>query len=260
MSKFLTRSDKISAYWNAERYATVGPFGNGLEKLYQITSRKYSLNVEPKDKDEDSSDQKFIGWNQEIEPMTSSTSDIVEEVRTVTIEAASSFPTTPPNRRGELWRAAQPRFLENPAGDESEDFGTPGTVMSSIPGTEKRIAQKDFEKTAIAVVDEQSVNVCLESLLMALFNVMGHYGRIASDRTAFIVPKDNTKYHYQACVDGLIMTADRTDIMAFVETKRSLRSTNDSVLRQIGAQMAAFILTNDHVINKDRYASCMISF
>ena len=102
--------------------------------------------------------------------------------------------------------------------------------------------------------DEQIVNMCLENLLMALSNVMGFYGRMVSDRRAFVVPRDETSNLYQACVDGLIMTPNRQDIMAFIEVKRSLRSTNNSVYRQIGAQMAAFIYNHDHQIHKNRYA------
>ena len=101
------------------------------------------------------------------------------------------------------------------------------------------------------------MNMCLENLLMALSNVMGFYGRMVSDRRAFVIPKDNTSNLYQACVDGLIMTPSRQDIMAFIEVKRSLRSTNDSVYRQIGAQMAAFIYNHDQQINKNRYAGLL---
>ena len=126
--------------------------------------------------------------------------------------------------------------------------------MSSAPGTDKRLALLDFEKTALVLSDEQVVNMCLENLLMALSNVMGFYGRLVSERRAFVVPKDDTSNLYQACVDGLIMAPNREDIMVFIEVKRRLRSVNDSVYRQIGAQMAAFIYNYNHQIHKNRYA------
>lgn len=118
-----------------------------------------------------------------------------------------------------------------------------------MPGTDKRLAQRDFARATLVLSNEQTVNVCLENLLIALFNVMGYYGRIASDRRAFVVPKDDASNLYQACVDGLILAANRQGIMAFNEVKQSLRSTNDSVYRQIGAQMAAFIYSHDHEVN-----------
>lgn len=57
-------------------------------------------------------------------------------------------------------------------------FQTPGTDISSKPGTDKRLAQRDFARATLVLSKEQTVNVCLENLLIALFNVMGYYGRM----------------------------------------------------------------------------------
>ena len=158
----------------------------------------------------------------------------------------STPPTPSPPAR--LARS-KPRPDYRESQDESSVFQTPGTDISSMPGTDKRLAQRDFARATLVLSNEQTVNVCLENLQIALFNVMGYYGRIASDRRAFVVPKDESSNLYQACVDGLILAANRQGIMAFIEVKRSLRSTNDSVYRQIGGQRAVFIYSHDHEVN-----------
>ena len=267
ISKFLTSSDKISRYWSAERCAGVGMFGIGLEQLHQITARRNSSTLPPGDDHEDDSDQTILGWDETVEQSTSPTS-LVQGLSQLTIGAPRSVPVTPSKtltplkHRKALRRAIPPRFgyQEDSEDDESGDMGSPRTEISSMPGTDEHIALRESEKTVIAIVDKQSVKKCLGCLLMALSNAMGHYGRIAWDRTAFVVPKDKTRYYYMACVDGLIMTADRASIMTFMDTKPSLRSTNESVLRQIGAQMVAFIITNDHALKKDRYALLITIF
>ncbi len=240
---FLKKIDSIKD-WNVEKYRDVGPFGNGLEKLYQIVSKSLAIG----DSDEDATDLKIFAPSLGAEPLPNLPFNLAAKLQMVTIDATddrspTSKPHTPLLKRPNLNRAARPGFMG--AEDDSITFDTPGTDLSSMPGTEKRLAQRDFERATFLLSDEQTINMCLENLLIALSNAMGFYGRIFSDRKAFVIPK-----LYQACVDGLIMTADRQQIMAFIEVKRSLRSTNDSVLRQIGAQMAAFIFSYDHIINK----------
>lgn len=51
VQKFLTKSANIEKNWDAKQYRAVGPFGNGLEKLYQIVSWKPLSNTEPEDSD-----------------------------------------------------------------------------------------------------------------------------------------------------------------------------------------------------------------
>ena len=234
VEKFLIRIDQIKTQWSARHYRSVGPFGNGLEKLYQIVSRKSPSDPEFEN-DEDITNSKIFGFSLSPPPGSS----LNAAFRSMNID-----PVTPPPRA---------HLTRNRTVTDYRDFGednqlpeTPETQMSSAPGTDKRLALRDFERSTLVLSDEQTINTCLENLLMALSNVMGYYGRLLSDRRAFVVPKDSSSSLYQACVDGLITTANRQDIMAFIEVKRKLRSTNDSIYRQTGAQMAAFIRNQDH--------------
>ena len=236
VQKSLTKSSQIETQWSARQYRSVGPFGNGLEKLYQIVSRKFSSDPGP-EIDEDNTNSKIFASSLSPPPISS----LNAAFQSMNI---NRNPITPPPR-AHLTRnheIVDYRDLD----EDSQLPETPGTQMSSAPGTAKRLALQDFERTTLVLSDEQTVNTCIENLLMALSNVMGFYGRLLSDRRAFVVPKTSNSNLYQACVDGLIMTPNRQDIMAFIEVKRRLRSTNDSVYRQIGAQMAAFIRNHDH--------------
>ena len=234
--KFLTRTSHIQQRWNADHYRSVGPFGNGLEKLYQIVSRKSPSGEESEDHEDNTNSKIFASG---LSPP--SVSRLNETFQSLNI---NPNPATPPPR-SHLTRS-QPTADYRDVDEDDQLPETPGTQVSSAPGTDKRLAIKDFERTTLVLSDEQTVNTCLENLLMAFSNVMGFYGRLLSDRRAFVVPKDESSNLYQACVDGLVMTANRQDIMAFIEVKRRLRSTNDSIYRQIGAQMAAFIRNRDH--------------
>ena len=249
IQRFLTMRDSIKR-WSVKSYRAVGPFGNGLEKLYQIVSRVSAT----EDSDIDATDLKIFAPSPGAEPLSNLRFNLAAELQMATIDATDDLPLTPqvhrPSNRPNPNRAARPGFMG--ATEDSFLMSTPGTDVSSVPDTERRLAQRDFERATFVLSDEQTVNMCLENLLIALSNLMEFYGRIVSDRKAFVVPN-----LYQACVDGLIMTANRQQIMAFIEVKRRLRSTNDSVLRQIGAQMAAFILSHDHIVNKDRYGGLL---
>lgn len=242
VKKFLKLRIKIQTEWSASQYRLVGPFGNGLEKLYQIASRKASDNPEFED-DDDSTNSKIFASG--LSPP--SVSNLNAAFRSIDI---NQDPVTPPSRAHLARIKAAADYTAT--AEDSQIPETPGSQLSSAPGTDLRLAQRDFERATLVLSDEQTVNVCLENLLMALSNVMGFYGRVLSDRRAFAVPKDNSLNLYQACVDGLIMTADREDIMAFLEVKRKLRSTNESIYRQIGAQMAAFIRNHDQQHNTHR--------
>ena len=242
VQNFLTESSHIKRRWNARHYRSVGPFGNGLEKLYQIVSRKSPSGPEPEN-DDDNTNSKIFASSLSPPPVSS----LSAAFQSMDI---NRNPVTPPPRAhlARNQKAVDYRDLD-------EDYQlpeTPATQVSSAPGTDKRLALQDFERTMLVLSDEQTVNTCLENLLMALSNVMGYYGRFLSARRAFVVPRDGSSNLYQACVDGLITSANRQDIMAFVEVKRRLRSTNDSIYRQIGAQMAAFIRNHDHQHNTYR--------
>ena len=236
VKKFLTAIDTIENDWSASQYGLVGPFGNGLEKLYQIASRKFPSDPELED-DEDSTNSKIFASDHS----PPSVSRLTASFQNINI---NRDPVTPPSRAHLARNKTAVDYTER--NEDSQFPETPGTQLSSAPGTDLRLAQRDFERATLVLSDEQTVNVCLENLLMALSNVMGYYGRVLSDRRAFVIPKDDNSNLYQACVDGLIMTADREDIMAFLEVKRKLRHTNESIYRQIGAQMAAFIRNHDH--------------
>ena len=247
VGKFLTKSERIKEHWNAKHYREVGPFGNGLEKLWQIASWKSQPSIESEDSDEDTTNLRLFASLPSPRPVPVSSLRLNAALQSLSINRS---PHTPPPRGRPIRNQGQAVYTWD---DESEFGESPGTEMSSAPGTDKRQAVLDFEKTTLVLSDEQVVNICLENLLMALSNVMGFYGRLVSERRAFVVPKDKTTNLYQACVDGLVMAPNREDVIAFIEVKRRLRSANDSVYRQIGAQMAAFIYNHDHQIHKDRY-------
>ena len=252
VQKFLTKSTNIGTKWNAKHYRAVGPFGNGPEKLYQIVSPKPLSGIDSEDRDEDTTNLEIFASTPSPPPPPLFGQELSTAFQNMYID---HNPATP-NRRGRLERNQNPpnyRDFE----DEDQVGESPSTELSSAPNTDKRVAQLDFERTTLVPSDEQSVNMCLENLLIALSNVMGFYGRLVSDRRAFVIPKDHDSNLYQACVDGLIMTPDRQGIMAFIEVKRSLRSLNDSVYRQVGAQMAAFIYNYDRQINRNRYAESL---
>ncbi|KAM0794018.1 hypothetical protein BDR22DRAFT_895552 [Usnea florida] len=227
-----------SKRWNANNYRSVGPFGNGLEQLYQIVSRLSPSSEESED-DEDSTDSRIFA---------SATTDVEAQRNTSELQHQSQ------SRYASTSRTFDNRKeVDYTKFDEDCQFPEiPGTQVSSAPGTDKRLAVKEFERTTLVLSDEQIVNTCLEDLLMALSNVIGFYGRLLSERRAFVFPKDESSNLHQVCVDGLIMTANRQDIIAFIEVKRRLRSDNDSVYRQIGAQMAAFIRNRDYQQNTYR--------
>lgn len=134
----------------------------------------------------------------------------------------------------------------------------PGDELPSPSDTDLRVAQKDFDRDSYIPVDEQIVNVCLDTLLMGLCWVLGYSDRISSERPGFAIPKNSKTNLYKAHVDGLIKRDDGKHPIAFMEVKKALRSTNVAVRRQIGAQMCGFIHAHDadiHVRDEDVFTS-----
>ena len=131
--------------------------------------------------------------------------------------------------------------------------------MSSLFESNKQLTQRDFEKVTLFFLGRVDCEHMFGEFINSFPNVMGFYGRIASNRKAFVVPKNNESNLYQTCVDRFIMKINRRDIIAFIEVKQSLKSTNDNMLRQIGAQMAAFIRIHHDKINNFRYVERLTS-
>lgn len=98
-------------------------------------------------------------------------------------------------------------------------------------------AENEEKRAASIDSDEQTVNVCLEMLLMALCWSLDSLNRIRSDRLPLRLPKGDGEYLYEARVDGLIMHESLNGHQAFIEVKRKLRSGNRAVMRQVTAQM-----------------------
>ncbi len=117
----------------------------------------------------------------------------------------------------------------------------------SEPGTDLRRAMFDYERSKFTPGDEQTVNAALVSLIIAFSWLLGHTGRVHHDRARFSIPKDGGTFLYSACVDGLILHLENNKCNAFMEVKRDFRQDNQSVRRQIAAQMAAFIFDQDVV-------------
>ena len=71
-------------------------------------------------------------------------------------------------------------------------------------------------------------------------------GCVHDDRPNYsILSGDRKRELYRAGVDGLILHASKDRVNAFMEVKRDFRGQNQSVRRQIAAQMAAFIYHQD---------------
>ena len=148
VQKFLTKSVNIRTKWNAKHYRAVGPFGNGLEKLYQIVSWKPLSNTEPEDSDEDTTNLRIFASMPSPPSVPMFDQSLNTAFQNIYINRS---PVTPPPR-GHLKRnQVDPNYREL---DESQFGESPGTELSSAPNTDKRLAKSDFERTTLVLSDE----------------------------------------------------------------------------------------------------------
>lgn len=232
---FLQSAKDIETRWSVENAEKSGKFAAALELLHLIAKRT----VRSMKDSEDISDLKVVASPLKTRNMSQSGAD---HQRLLFPPTADPAPTQ--ESRQTYGEYSSFNDSEDSLGMSSLLIGSPEEVISQ-PGTDLRQAIYDFERSNFTPGDEQTVNAALVALIMALSWSLGHTGRVHHDRAKFSIPKDAKIYLYSACVDGLIMCLKEDKCNAFIEVKRDFRAENQSVRRQIAAQMAAFIFEQD---------------
>ena len=121
-----------------------------------------------------------------------------------------------------------------------------------IPSTQDLVIRKMLKITR----DEQTVNACVVTLIIAVARILGSSGRVHLERECFQVLKKHVNDDnalYEAQVDELIMEQTRKDIVTFMEAKRDLRLSKRNVRMQEGAEMAAFVYSKVRTTEAKRY-------
>ena len=233
LKDFLGREENIKAHWNRESIDKSGKFAMPLEHLHLIAKRG-PVQMQPyQDLDENK-----IVWSP---PKTRAAS------KSGALDLRGS-PSTPSHRR--LLLRGRDDYGASP--NLSEDFSGLSIEPFSPPDTDLRGAKDDYYRSEFSQGDEQTVNATLVDFMIALSWLLGFTGRILHDRAKFVIPKDDETHLYSASVDGLIRYLHDDTINGFMEVKGNLRGKNQSVRRQIGAQMAAFVYHQDIKISKNK--------
>lgn len=236
---YLNKDTKISNAWTMARVKEQSYFAVALEHLHLISSKKPEISL-----DQSHNDSPKISWS------PTKISNLSTSVAALNL----SSPLTPPPTSSSLPMPILRRRLFDlrPSYDSDDSVENPrsasavsGASTISPPNTDLRRAQDVYALENFTYGDEQTVNACLVALIMALSWTLGVNRRVRLDRELFTVPRDHDTTLYAAAVDGLIMTMTRDNPQAFMETKRDLRTKNTDVRRQIAAQMASFIYTQE---------------
>lgn len=235
LESFLKDSKSIDSGWSANAADKSGKLGVVLEKLHNIARR----GLRSMKDSEDISDHKIVGSPIKTRSMIQSGARCQQSPHSIT-----DAPTTPTKSYGSLasFDLASPDdfSLSNLSIESSED-------VISQPGTDLRQVMYDFEHSDFTPGDERTVNAALVELMMVLSWLLGHTGRVRYG-ACFSIPKDIKTHLYSAYVDGLIMHLKEDKLNGFMEVKRDFRAKNQSVRRQIAAQMSAFIYEQDVVL------------
>lgn len=233
LKRFLRNKDNIRDDWNRKRMDESGKFSLPLDHLHLIAKRKPVYMGNNQDLDNNR-----IVWSPRQTRGVSKSSALA-------LRGSPSTPSHPP-------RLPQGRgnYDTSPSSsDDSLEFShltieSPEEVISP-PNTDLRRAQDDLHRSDFSQGDEQTVNAALVDFMKVLSFLLGFTGRILHDRAKYIIPKDSKTHLYSASVDGLIRHFHDDTINAFMEVKGALRTGNQPVRRQIGAQMAAFVYEQD---------------
>ena len=235
LREFLQKGGEIGSEWNVDKVKRSGKFAVAMEHLHLIAKR----GRREMDASEDASDSKVI-----ISPLKSRST-----IQSTTQSRAHFHkfldPTTPT-------RIGAGGYHESPLSDADPDvsglsLAPPGPDGAEIFANLRRIKEKE-KRSDFQPGDEQTVNAALVALIIALSWLLGHTGRVHHDRASFSVSSAESSAEtdlYTAAVDGLIWHLNGDDCNGFMETKRDFRGENQSVRRQIAAQMAAFIFEQD---------------
>ena len=221
----------IEKNWNNENSRKSGRFAVPMEYLHAIASRDVSIIAA----NEDISDTKIV-----VSPIKAS-SMIQSGIHSRSLSDPMGSTPTPISRVRKDY-------------NESSSFDIDVSELSiALLGTENQLlrsehrqAMNEFERAEFVPGDEATVNAALVGLITVLSMFLDMRGCVLFDRTNYsILSGDGKTELYRAGVDGLILHAGKDKVNAFMEAKRDFRGENQSVRRQIAAQMAAFIYHQD---------------
>ena len=244
LESVLQDTKDIGSRWNVEYARKSGVYAVALEHLHLIAKRGIHKMADQ----EDMSDLKIISSPPKMPSVTQSGTHYHEP------SLSTPTPSTPMRKPRGYYYESPPTPLKRPiVNDLGDDFGMSSLTISqkeviSPPNSDLRRAKDTSERSDFFPGDEQTVNAALVALIMALSWSLGYTGRVHHDRTRFSISKNAETDLYAACVDGLIMHLNREEINGFMEVKPDFRGQNQSVRRQIAAQMAAFIFEQDVVL------------
>ena len=238
LRSFLQDRGKIVSDWNVKNAKKAGVFAVALEHLHLIAKRGVRILEDY----EDISDLKIISSPRKSRSMTKSGAHYHQS-------SVSTMPPSTPTPKPQ-----KSHFESLILNDNSDDFDISSLTIDSAeevvsaPNSDLRRARDLVERSDFSPGDEQTVNAALVALIMALSWSLGYTGRAHHDRARLSIPRDAETDLYAACVDGLIMHLNEDKYNGFMEAKRDFRGQNQSVRRQIAAQMAAFIFEQDVVL------------
>ncbi|KAL9099370.1 MAG: hypothetical protein Q9163_005118 [Psora crenata] len=137
----------------------------------------------------------------------------------------------------------------------SHTFSPYSAVDPDIQAEINRSKEADFVQG-----DEQTINACLVAFIMPITWMLGRTGSVHHDRVAFKLRPRPDKVLYTACVDGIITEPyDLKAILGIIEVKPGLRVSKINVRMQEGAEMAAFIQSNERATTKGKMGKWMVS-
>ena len=231
LMQILNDTDRIGENWDDENSRKSGRFAVPMEHLHTIASWK----VHDIGADEDTSDTKIV-----VSPVKAS-NVIQSGIHNRSLSDPMGETPTPISR-------IQKDYNESSLSDidvSRLSIALPGTD-NDLVDSELQRAEDEFKRGDFSPGDEATVNAALVDLITVLSMLLKMRGCVHHDRTNYsILSGDRKRELYKAGVDGLILHAGKDRINAFMEVKRDYRGQNQSVRRQIAAQMAAFIYYQD---------------
>ena len=231
LREVLKDKEIIGENWDDQNSKKSGRFALPMENLHTIASRKVH-NIAA---DEDTSDTKIV-----ISPVKPS-NVIQSGIHNRSLSDPMGWTPTPTSRIRKDYNESSLSDI-----DVSRlSMALPGTG-NDLVYSELQRAEDEFERGDFSPGDEATVNAALVNLITVLSMLLMMRGCVHHDRTNYsILSGDRKTELYKAGVDGLILHPEKDRENAFMEVKRGFRGQNQSVRRQIAAQMAAFIYHQD---------------
>ena len=231
LMQILNDTDRIGENWDDENSRKSGRFAVPMEHLHTIASWK----VHDIGADEDTSDTKIV-----VSPVKAF-NVIQSGIHNRSLSDPMGGTPTPISRTRKDYNESSLSDI-----DVSRlSIALPGTG-NHLVYSELQRAEDEFERGDFSPGDEATVNAALVDLITVLSMLLKMRGCVQYDRIKYsILSGDRKRELYRAGVDGLILHAGKDRVNAFMEAKRDYRGQNQSVRRQIAAQMAAFIYHQD---------------